>query len=762
MSADMNARCKELAVFADLGTDPPRLASVGNHHVVRMCRGGEDLEIELQDGGAGRVIERCPHDGRERRHRSYRALLASESFGNLRGWAARQKTFLQQDLREIEDRIPVKGLLSKVEDSDVAQPTGIDELDDFLSSMAHHGSQSVRVMLIDGPAGIGKTKFIEFLAYSRANGYSSQGRPLVLHVQSRGRVLTFLQDLIAFTLQRLRIAVMFDQIPVLVRHGLVTLAIDGFDELADPNGYDLAWGQVNDLVDQVRGEGTLILAGRETFIGDERLRKGIASLNDRDYVNTFSLQLPEPEVARNWLQRKNWKAEDILSVAEFFEPGSYALRPFFLSRLANSDLASVIRKEGTGNPLALLVQWMIEREAEKFGDAVEKMMDEAKRRSFVRRVLQEIARQLADDQTEALDETLVAWIVEFALPEDADREIIGILTHRAQVMAFLEKDERQNYRRFVHSQLYNHFLSESMIDAVLEDELPKFTRRNILGADFLSVFSDLTLHPAKSDADRIRKFFQRVSDRIRTYPTIDRGSRNLGALLLTMLPAMEETDDLYIAGIDVDESLIQGTAPGAKIVKPVVNQLDIRGADIGDLIFEEGMIGTLIVDDTTRVPESCPVPGLIRVEHLGDGRGKIIGDPGEIGKWLDEHGRSRPAMQEAHSGLVPNELRDDDLVKLLGRACRSRSYWIPQDPPQSDIVHRFAGHERWPDVLALLEEHELIIEKVLQSSRRGNTFHHIKRSKDILSEAPNDLEIGTFYESLVEKIRRDRGDQGGA
>ena len=753
MNVDMEVRCGELAIFADLGTDPPKLASNGDRHVVRMCRNGEDLEIEFQDGGAGRVIERCPNDGRVRQHRSYRALLASESFGDLRGWADRQKTFLQQDLREDESRIPVKGLLLKIGYSDEAQSMGVAEFDNFLFSMTHHGSQSIRVMLIDGPAGIGKTKFIEFLAYSRAIRYSSQRRPLVLHVQSRGRVLTFLQDLIAFTLQRLRIAVMFDQVPVLVRHGLVTLAIDGFDELADPNGYDLAWSQVNDLVDQVRGEGTLILAGRETFIGDGSLQKSIVSLSDRDFVDTFSLQPVQPEAAKRWLRRKSWQKADIRAVGEFFEPGSYALRPFFLSRIASSDLVSVIREDRTGNPLAMLVEWMIEREAEKFGDAVERMMAEEERRSYVRRVLQEIARQLADDQTEALDETLIAWIAEFALPKDADREIVGILTYRAQVMAFLEEDERKNYRRFAHSQIYNHFLAESMIDAILEEELPKFTRRNILGADFLSVFSELMLHLAKSDAERIRIFFRRVSDRIRTYSTIDRGSRNLGALLPTMLPAMEGTDDLHIAGIDADESLIRGTAPRAEIVQSVVNQLDVRGADVGDLIFENCMIGTLVMDDTTRVPESCPVPGLIRVEHPGDGRGRIIRDPGEVEKWLDEHGRSKPAMQEAHAGLVPSEFRDDDLVKLLGRACRSRSYWIPQDPPDSDPVHRFAIHDRWPDVVALLKEHRLVIEKKLQSSRRGNVFHHIKRSKDILSENPNDPIIARFYESLVEKIQ---------
>jgi thioester reductase-like protein len=46
-------------------------------------------------------------------------------------------------------------------------------------------------------------------------------------------VLSFLQDLIAYSLQVMRANVTFDQLPVLVRNGLVQLAIDGFDELGD-------------------------------------------------------------------------------------------------------------------------------------------------------------------------------------------------------------------------------------------------------------------------------------------------------------------------------------------------------------------------------------------------------------------------------------------------------------------------------------------------------------------------------------------------
>ena len=229
----MNAVCSrildEMKVFADLGTDGAKDEQTSEGFVVRLFRNGDELELVFADDGAGKVIERGP-DSEFRTHASYRALLASERFGNLRSWAATQKMLLCETLKEIRPGgIHVQGAISDRDDLLAA-----DELDGFLQSV-DRGKDSVQVMLIDGPAGIGKTKFIEALALGRAESYGHQRHPLVLHVQSRGRVLSYLQDLIAFNLQRLRLSVTFDQLPVLARHGLVTLAIDGFDELGDPN-----------------------------------------------------------------------------------------------------------------------------------------------------------------------------------------------------------------------------------------------------------------------------------------------------------------------------------------------------------------------------------------------------------------------------------------------------------------------------------------------------------------------------------------------
>lgn len=738
----------ELAVFADLGTDAPRVMRHDDRLIVRMIRRGEELQLDFPVSGSGRVLERSPGGARPRPHASYKALLASEAFGDLRVWAEHQKMFLQEVWKDVGNPIRVTGVLSGQDRS-----LNVGELDDFLVS-GERGDQSVRIMLIDGPAGIGKTKFIEGLVTSRARGFPTGRRPLVLHVQSRGRVLTYLQDLIAFSLQRLRLTVTFDQVPVLVRHGLVTLAIDGFDELGDPNGYDLAWGQVNEIVKQIRGGGTLILAGRETFIGPERIAKKITSLAGHDALDALSLQPPAPGDARAWLRARCWSDDDIRSADELFETGSYALRPFFLVQLADPDVVGIVRGRAAGHPLAFLVEVMVEREAAKFGEPVERVMSPEQRREFVRRFLREVARHLADDQTEAIDDVWLAWLVEVAVAEDVeDPAILGILKNRADVMAFLENDDAPRYRRFGHSQPFNYFLGEVTINAILNDEVPKFIRRNILGADFLAAFSDLILPLAASEPERVREFFHTASGLTRSYLSLDRGARNLGALLVTMLPALEGVDDVRIEGVAADESLIQGTAPPAVVAGVTVSQLDAQGADLRAVEFKDCWIGTLIVDETTRVPPSCPVPDRLLCERLGAREGSVIVERELIEEWLDRHGRVESVTQDQETGLIPDDLRNDERVTLLERACRSRAYWIPKSRDEDDLVHRFVGDPQWIEVLALLKEHDLVREDQLSSSGRKSTFFHVKRRADILEANPEDAQIRDFYASLVERIR---------
>ena len=738
----------ELALFADLGTDPPTYDE--DRCLIRLCRGGEEVELEFGDA-AGRIVEHALDNGERRTHASYAALLASEKFGNLRRWADAQKAFLESRLKLL-DRNLVEGVFSEN-----GARAGLEAVDEALATPGRRDAQSVQVLLIDGPAGIGKTKFIEHLALSRAANFKRTGRPLILHVQSRGRVLTFLQDLIAFSLQTLRLGVTYDQAPVLARHGLVAIAIDGFDELGDPNGYDLAWGQVNELVNQVRGGGTLVLAGRETFIGRERLLREVSSLSeDREAVRALSLQPPSPPAAKTWLRCHGWSPDNLDSTAELFEPGSYALRPFFLAQLADPEAASVVRDVAAGSPLPFLADLMIEREASKFGEAVENVMSDGARRTFVRTFLREVARNMADDQTEALDDSMISWLVEIAAPDGMSAEVTALLRNRAAVMAFLTLDDRPKYRRFAHEQLLNHFLGEETVDRLAEREMPRYVRRNILGADFLSAFGDLTAHLADSEPERVRNCFDAASELARNYLWTDRGARNLGGLLIATLPAIADAENLHLEDLHVDEALLQGVASPARLVRVVVNQFDVRGADLRELRFEDATIVTLIADRSTRVPASIPVPSAIQDE--GDGGDSVIKAREQIDRWLDRHGR-RPVDDDGetrHAALVPAALHDHDLVRLLERACRSRAYWIPERREEGDRGNRFVDEDEWPELLGLMKEHDLVRVEKKSSSGRDSNFLHIVNRHGLLRglwNTSDDPKMRAFYHELVNRMR---------
>ncbi len=752
MIAGVQQLREELARFADLGTSPPKEVGDDERFAFRLTREGESIELRFDRGVDGSVAERSLDGGELRVHESYRALLASERFGDLRRWAGAQTASLERSLRDIDRPIPVRGALS---DGNVTMDVG--GIDDFLVSRrdanTHQGS--AQILLIDGPAGIGKTKFIEFLARERAKRFTSTQRPLVLHVQSRGRVLTFLQDLIAFSLQTLRLRVTYDQLPVLVRHGLVSLAIDGFDELGDPNGYDLAWGQVNDLVNEVRGKGTLILAGRETFIGRERLMNSIKTLSaDRDVIDVLSLKPPAPEVAKKWLKEseRGWSDEDLDAVEELFEPDSYTLRPFFLAQLADREVADIFRREALGHPLAFLVDLMIEREAEKFGEAVENVLDLEGRKRFVRDFLQEAARDMADQQSDALDETGILWLVDMAVPEGIPSDTRNLLRNRANVMAFLTTDDRPGYRRFAHSQLFNHFLSEVTLDVLARHEVPKFIRRNILGADFLSAYSDLVQHVASSSQESVQHFFDVVRGLVHSYMWTDRGARNMGALLIATLPATSEPE-LRLEDLYVDEALIQGSAAPADMVRVTVNQLDVRGADLGGLHFADSTIVTLIASDATRVSDSFPDPSVIRYEGFGMEPDAVIGSPDQIQSWVDRHGRAPSQASQDHEGGVPEDLREHRLVKLLERACRVRSYWIRDDA--EDQFNRFVRDPVWPELLGLLKAHDLAKVRHPAASGRKDDFVHVVNAPGILQglrAESSDTKIRGFHRALLSRI----------
>lgn len=740
----------DLSVFADLGTGPIGFRKTGDSYVSRFVRNGEEIELVFPNGIQGRVRE--TRRGEEpRSHASVRALFASEIFGDLRKWAHVQKSVIRQELEtrwdDIESPIPLRAVRAK--GSVLNDVSDIDTL--MTQNLARH-ERSIQVLLIDGPAGIGKTTLIELLCLNRADSYYETQAPLILHVKSRGRSLQNLEDLMAYSLQRLQLNVMFDQVPILARHGLVTIAVDGFDELADPSGYALAWGQLNELVNTMRGQGTLILSGRETFIGKNRLMSVVSSLKEPpDRVDAITVIPPDPIMAKDWLRGRGWNSEYFSEpgIEVLFEPDSYALRPFFLNLLAQQEIASSVFKEHPGYALSFLVRKMVAREASKLGGPVENLMSEKSRMEFVWNFLCEIAREMAGNQTDSIDETTYSWIVDTVLGDETEEEIVRLIRYRAHVLAFLVNDDKIGYRQFAHSQLQSYFLGQATIDAISKSEVPKYLRRNIFGADFLIAFSDIVLDESGRNQEKIRTFLESLQDLSLKYFAADRGSRNIGALKISCLPICDLVIDYEIRNVEIDDAVTRDTAADARISNLTINQLDIRGSNIEAVEFVDTVIGSLIVDSQSFVSPTIPQPFWLQDETTG--MGEVVAEPERIQEWLDQHGRLTPMQLVAKGDLISPQVRSHDLFRLIGRACRMQQYWLRSHGDRH--AARILEHPLWADANQLLEENGFLrTREDFQASGPSSTFYHIKRSHELIAEKLTDPDVKKFYAALVRKV----------
>jgi len=728
----------DFSPFADIGENAPRISELKGKFTVSFTRDGRELKLVI-DSVSGAVQSKLGK-GTTKNHTSIATLLASDLFANLRRWAEIQRELLAG---EAEPRRMIR--INAKTHSDIC----IQSIND-VSKLLGSGARLVgatEILLIDGPAGIGKTNLISQLALERAASYKATPTPLVLHIKSRGRVLSNLDDLMAFSLQTIRSTVTYDQIPVLVRHGLIVAAIDGFDELGDPNGYDTAWAQLSELIASVRGKGTLILAGRDTFISRARLLRDVSSLReDVDVVHGLTLLLPSPQQAKEWLRAHNWTEANFLipSVSVLLEDGSFALRPVFLKLLAEQIKPKDIKGEHERFLTPFLLKNIVSREAKLFGKAVQAVIPTPQIEAFVTNFMLETAREMADMQAEALDGATLSWIAEAALGDGYPSDIVGLIKNRAAVVALLMNDERPGYKTFVHTHIQNYYLAKVAIEAISSGDTPKFIRRNILGAEFLSTFVDVASEYSSSPSSPISGFLSRAQNLAQTYPHLDRGARNLGALLLASLQNVRAEDEAYFAGFQVDDAVTRGTAGPATINEVIINQLDCRQADLSSLVFKDSSITSLIADDASRFPSSIPAPKVLITES-----GLQVTDADKITQWLDERGRS---TKPTTSTVVPAKVKSHRIYALLGRACRMRQYWLREGGDSDVYAEKILKDANWPVLSRVLHENGFLRIEKRDASGGSSPFYHIRQSQRLLSEKSSDTEVVKFFKDLAAAI----------
>jgi len=723
---------KELSLFADIDSTP-KISAEGDFFSLRFKQNAVDLVIKLsKDGG---VVHET-RGGVKKSYSTYKGLLASPNFGNLKKLADGQKALIRTEAPYIEEKakqLPIVGSLATSETSRDDDATDLlTEIKDWLLADQVETTKNVRTLVVDGPAGIGKTHLIRTLAFERAVGYGPGNAPPILHVQSRGRKLTTLNDVLAGTLQTLRATLTFDQVPVLVRHGLLQIAIDGFDELADPHGYETAWGSLRDFVEELDGKGSMILAGRDTFINAQSIRRSVKLLDSDDTVAAHLRPLL-PVEAKAWFSSLKWTAPKIndLESLGIFEGNSYALRPFFLSKISEVAKDGKDFNEFAEAPLTSLVAAMLNREAALASRKL-KGVDFAE---LYKELLMEVARDMADSESQSIEISSLDLIADMVFSRHLTGDDLAVAVAKVGSISLLEGDARSGTRAFPHTEILDYFLSLAYVELVPANDYPKAIRRGIIGRDFLSTFNEVLGAVPKA---AVSAFCSSAIEVLERRLLDGRGGRNMAALLLAAIDQDEAAGaEFRISSQLIDESVVSGLLPRGVLSSVEISTLDARGADVSLVKLVNCSIGNLIADRTTKLPVGFPRPAQL---SLDDGGAMSEVAQEEVSAWID-----------GHVGQTLGEQQDGVHYALFERICRAmtRQFWIRSNG--DDPAARLIARDEWKELKRVLdEEGALKVRKNVPVGGPRSDFYRVERATEFLNPGSDDAVVLKVRQRILE------------
>lgn len=705
---DLDSIIEDITAFSDPFSDV-RIRNAKGKSIIEMTRNGRPLHCEI-DSSSGRITNKR----RAGVFGGIQGLLASEDFSNIRGFAATQMKALGAEKgASIPTRINISG-------NTIESVSLVDKIPD--------GGNKTSLILVDGPAGVGKTYQIKQMVRVQAQRVlSGKPAPPVLHITSHGRRLSNFKDVLAATTQDLNASFGARHVPILVRHGLLIAAIDGFDEMVDADGYEDSWLALRDFLSDVGSGGKVVLGARDTFVEEQELLKRIGRTSEKVAL-TMAHVLPVSSVdAVEWLRTSpKWKQADIDSqiTKDILKDGSYALRPFFLSVLREAGGWSKINETG---PRSYLVGSLVGREAKLIAQQIGGITAEVVA-PVLNSLFQEIALEMASRENHFIELEHLAFLTEYAFDGVLEENSIRKLAHKAGSFALLEISGIKSKRKFPHTEIQYFFLGGSLLRSLEMKIIPSVLRRAIFVSEHLEAFSDVFVMD-ESAAKRASEF---LASAVSGDMSMDGLSSNGGALLilgfsLGLLPRVDY--------LQVGDATLAGGAPNGLVNESNFSRLDATGADLSKVVFTSTNVATLVVDENTKFGQK--IPAVESLEIRGRGLSRIERDSEKILQFITEH------------SVLADVPADNQCISLLEKiARRSLRQFYLKEASDDDDAAVLLKDAHWPRVKAVLNKYERIdVVKGKQMHGRPAPLVRIRNPASLLDSA--DPETKEIHRALL-------------
>ena len=737
---------RDLTSFADPGTTVEVSEAGRNFRAAWTARG--TLRDDLFSSSDGSVSVKSK--GRTLSYRSFMADLADV------------RAVARMILQASEPAFSI-ATRARRDDSENASsaPDPAPAVDLLADLLEHENGTATRVIMLTGAPGAGKTHILRELVRRQADKYvRGQTTRLLLYVDAQGRALARLDEALATELQDLKVGLTYHSIPVLARRGLLVPVIDGFDELLGVSGYDDAFSSLAGLLEQLEGQGQLLVSARSVYYEEEFLSRADDGKQSWEHIPVRVLDWEEDD-QRNYLDR--WAVEERLSeesaaalrkrigsVIGEEENRDLTLKPLFFSWAV--DLLNRNSSFSVGDDLLRqLVDDYMSRERE------EKLLDRRSRpllteRQFERLML-ELAEEMWNQDTRALDHRSVREVAEYVvadegLPEDAKR----VVMERMPSLAFLSQGvaHKPGTGSFEHEMFFFYFLGKAIAArlASVDGDMRIVLSRSALPEDVaIRVEKELS-----ADAqERLRELLDRLVDAgRREWHRTMQVRENAGLLIMALFRARGEVEDCTVEAVVFPGSSLAGV----RLTRCAFNGVTVRRTDLTSTQFmdctaeEMYFLEPLVRPEATRLQ----LDGL-KVEQVSGIRVRDKEpdyDPSEIERVLGKCGT--PLVPEA-SRFAPDAEVAPVYRKLVERLTRVYRRANPVYVDEDELPVLFK-HSEWPTVERLLVAHGLVEKETPPQRGRPTTalrrrFLPAELMSGLNANADVDERIRAFWRALA-------------
>ena len=641
---------------------------------------------------------------------------------------------------------------------------------------------ATRVLMVTGDAGAGKTRVLQELVRRRAEDYlHGKTTKLLLYVNAQGRALARLNEALATELQDLRVDLTYHSVAVLAGLGVLVPVIDGFDELLGVSGYDDAFSSLAGFLEQLDGEGQLLVSARSVYYESEFLARSgnVSNMGGLKYVYSAVRVLEwsdedRAEYLRKWGMQKELSDTDSERLAERVRvaTGRHAImlsKPLFFARTVERLWENPEFTAGDDLLQALVDEYLARERKEKLlGRWSETLLTAVQ----FERLMQELAQEMWNQETREIDYRSVQEVAEYFvgnenMPEGTKQVII----ERMPAMAFLSRAGNTAPRAgiaFEHELFFSYFLAKSVaVETMAEGkDLRMVLSRSAMPEDLADrVAGELREAGALAGADRLQALLDRLNEAgVTEWRRKTQVRENAGLVTLALLRTyaglegnQDAVDGCTVRSVVWPGSHLRGvTLRRCTFNDVVVRRTDLTATrflrcDIHDTVFLEPRIAR----ESTRLElqgiEAAQVLG-IRVPD--DDTTRVIYDPEVIAGTLKACGAPlRPALPQGDSRV------SHSYVVLMDELLRAYSHANPVCKDDPNLRWVFEDSD-WGAIERLLVEHGLVKKETRATSGKAKEFMRRRfRPEQIMAglsgRADADPRVRSFWQALALKSQTD-------